>query len=201
QLRFRFIAGPENRAGSTPMGWYVDDIRIESANWYDAGTAAGTSFTRSGLTTGTYHYRVRTAFAAGPVGVPSGWSNIVSTNVQYTPPIKKADLVVASIRAHNNKGNAAGRVTVTAVIANVGEAASTASQTKFTLDGTTVLATVSTPALAPNGQVEVTLQWDTHGLKDEHTIAVSADDANSVDESNESNNGKTASYTLKGGKV
>ncbi|HEY0141859.1 MAG TPA: CARDB domain-containing protein [Thermoanaerobaculia bacterium] len=197
RIRFRMIAGAENRAGSTPLGWYVDDIRLETANWYDVATVAGTSYTRTGLTTGTYHYRVRTAFNSAP----SPWSNIVTTAVVYEPPAKKADLVVTSIRAANNKGNAAGRVTVTAVIANNGDAASTASTTKFTLDGTTVLASVSTPALAPGGSVEVTLQWNTQGLKDQHSITVGADDANTVAESNENNNTRSAQFTLKGGKV
>ena len=201
QLRFRFIAGAENRAASTPLGWYVDDIRVETANWYDVATVAGTSYTRSGATTGTYHYRVRTSYAAGPAGIPSPWSNTVTTNVQYAPPAKKADLVVASIRATNNKGSAAGRVTLTAVIANTGEATSAATSTKFTLDGGVVLAGVATPQLAPGGSVEVTVQWDTRSLKDQHTITVNADDANQADESNESNNSRSATYTVQGGKV
>ncbi len=201
QLRFRFVAGPENRAGSTPLGWYVDDIRIESANWYDVGSTSSTSFTRQGATTGTYHYRVRTRFPAGPVGVPSPWSNVISTNVVYEPPVAKPDLVVASITAKNNKGRSAGRVTVTALIANTGDAGAPASKTKFVLNGSTVLAVVDTPALASHGWVEVSFQWETQSLKGDHTITVTSDDTNSADESNESNNGNSATFTLKGGKV
>lgn len=201
RIRFRVVAGAENRPGSVPLGWYVDDIRIESANWTTVGTSPSPSFARTGVTTGTYHYRVRTAFAAGPAGIPSPWSNVVTANVVYTPPARKADLVVSSIAAANNKGNASGRVTVTAVITNAGNATSAASRTKFTLDGSTVLGTVDTPQLAPGGSVEVTLQWDTRGLKDEHRIGVNADDANSVDEANEANNSAMATFVLKGGKV
>lgn len=200
QLRFRFIAGPENRAGSTPMGWYVDDIRIESANWYDVATTGDTAFTRDGLTTGTYHYRVRTTFGSGAVGVPSPWSNVVTANVEYAPPAKTADLVVSSIRAQNNKGSASERVTVVAVITNNGDAAAAASQTRFTIDGADA-SIVATPQLAPGGSVEVTLQWDTRGVKGQHTIGVSADDAGNVVESNESNNSASATFTLQGGKV
>jgi subtilase family serine protease len=47
----------------------------------------------------------------------------------------------------------------------------------------------------------VTVQWNTHGLKDQHTIGVTADDANSVAESNESNNSANASFNVKGGKI
>lgn len=202
RIRFRVVAGIDNRPASIPQGWYVDDIRIESANWYDLASTSGTSYTRNGVTTGTYHYRVRTAFGAAPAGVPSPWSNVVSTQVEYTPPpAKQADLVVSSIRAQNNKGNASARVTVTAVIKNNGNAAAAATHTRFTLDGTTTLGTIATPQLAPGGSVEVSVQWNTHGLKDQHTITVTADDANSVAESNESNNSANASFNVKGGKI
>ena len=201
RLRFRMIAGPENRAGSTPFGWFVDDIRLETANWSDVGSTSETSFTRSGLTSGTYHYRVRTAFGNGASLVPSPWSNVVSTRVEYTAPAKLADLVVSSIRAQNNKGNASSRVTVTAVITNNGDATAAGTQTRFTLDGTTALGIIDTPQLAPGGSVEVTVQWDTRGLKDQHTISVTADDGDSVGESDESNNTASASFNVKGGKV
>jgi M6 family metalloprotease-like protein len=202
QLRFRFVAGPENRAGSSPLGWYVDDIRIEASNWYDIASVAGTAYSRTGLTTGTVHYRVRTKFGSGAVGAPSPWSNVISTAVDAPPPPpQKADLVIGSIGATNNKGGSATRVTVTAVVRNTGNASSTASKTKFTMDGATVLANVDTPALAPGGSVEVTIQWDTRNLKDQHSITVSADDAQQVSESNEGNNSATVQYTLKGGKI
>lgn len=200
RLRFSFIAGPDNRAGSTPLGWYVDDIRIEAANWYDVATTAGTSLSRSGLTTGTYHYRVRTSYAGGPVGTPSPWSNIVTTAVEKAPePAQKADLVVASIRAASNKGGAADRTTVTATIGNLGNAASSASSTRFVLGTTTV--SVATPALAPGGSVELTVQWDTRGFNGQQTVTVTADEGAAVSESNETNNTSSASYTFKGGKV
>lgn len=192
RLRFRFVAGAENRAGSTPMGWYVDDIRIESANWYDVGSVTATTFTRNGVTTGVYHYRVRTQFAAGPVGVPSGWSNIVSTQVYYTPPApQKADLAVASIRAEDNH-QFSGFFSVTALVANTGDLTAPPSKTRFVVDGNTVLGVVDTPALAPHGWVEVTVQWNAADSgPGPHTIDVHADDANDVDESNEGNNGNS----------
>jgi M6 family metalloprotease-like protein len=202
RIRFRVIAGPENRPASIPQGWYVDDIRIESANWTDVGTTSNTSYTRTGVSTGTYHYRVRTTFGSSAAGVPSPWSNVVTTRVEYTPPpAKQPDLVVSSIRAHNNKGSASSRVTVTAVITNAGTATAGASRTRFTLDGATVLGAIDTPALAPGGSVEVTVQWNTQGLKDQHTIGVTADDASSVAESNEANNTASASFNVKGGKI
>lgn len=203
QIRFRFIAGPENRAGSTPFGWYVDDVRIEAANWYTVGSPAGSTYTRSGLTTGTYHYRVRTNFPAGPVGIPSPWSNVVSTAVEADPtPIEKADLVVASIRAVNTKNKGDKSITITAVIGNVGNATSAASKTQFVLDGGTVLGVVDTPALAPNGSVEVTVQWNSQSASNgQHSIAVTADSTNASLESNEANNSSTTQVNLNNGKL
>jgi immune inhibitor A len=196
RLRFRFVAGPENRAGSTPLGWYVDDIRLESSNWYDVATTANTSYKRTGVTTGTYYYRVRTQFASGPAGVPSGWSNVVTTQVVYTPPApQKPDLVVASIRVEE-KGSLLNHVSVTALVANTGEATAAPSKTKFVLDGQTVFGTIDTPALASHGWVEVTVQLDTEGLDGTHTIDVTADDAGEVDESSEGNNRNTTTVDL-----
>jgi len=201
QLRFRFVAGPTNRAGSTPLGWYVDDIRLETANWYNVGTTPGTSFTRSGLSTGVYNYRVRTSFPAGPATVPSPWSNTVTTRVEKAvEPAKVADLVVSSIRAINSKGSAANRVTVTATVSNIGNASAGASTTRF-LNGSTLLGAIATPMLAPGGSVEVTVQWDTRGLKDAQTITVTADSAAAVTESNEDNNDRSATYIVKGGRI
>jgi M6 family metalloprotease-like protein len=200
RIRFTMYAGAENRPASTPLGWYVDDIRLEVANWYTVATPATPSFSRSGLATGRYHYRARTSFGSGSALVPSPWSNIVSTDVEAAPPTTP-DLVVSGIKATNNKGNAAGRVTVTAVIKNSGNGNAAASKTTFVLNGTSTLATIDTPQLAPGGSVEVTLQWDTKSLKDEQTITVNADSASGVAESNEGNNSRSATYILKGGKV
>ncbi len=200
-LRFRFIAGPTNRAGSTPFGWYVDDVKVETANWYTVASPADPAYQRTGLSTGKYFYRVRTNYPAGPVGVPSPWSNTVTTNVTAAPPAKKSDLVVANIRAANGKSQGSRYISVTAVVGNIGEAGAGTSRTKFVLDGTTVLATIDTPMLAIGGSVEVTVQWDAKGLSGNHSITVMADDANTVDESNESNNSLAAQYSLKNGRL
>jgi M6 family metalloprotease-like protein len=201
RLRFTMYAGAENRAGSTPLGWYVDDIRIEAANWYDVGTANGTTFTRSGVSTGKYYYRVRTQFGTGAIGVPSPWSNIVGVQVYYQPPAPKPDLGIASVRATNSKISASTEVTVTAVIRNTGNATADATKTKFTLDGRVVLAILDTPPIAPGGSTEVTFQWDSGRMEGDHTITVNADDANTVSESNETNNDVSITFTLEGGMV
>lgn len=195
RLRFTMYAGAENRAGSTPMGWYVDNIRLEAANWYDVGTASGTTFTRTGVTTGKYFYRVRTTFGSGATGVPSPWSNIVGVQVYYQPPAPKSDLGVASVRVTTKKKDDT-PASITAVIRNSGNAMAGPSRTLFKLDGTTILGSIDTPSLAPGGSTEVAVPWDASNLSGDHTITVVADEQNVVAESNESNNDLSVTVTI-----
>jgi bacillolysin len=80
RLRFRYSLGPDNRAASTPLGWYVDDIAITNDSWFDAASIAGTSFTDH-RTSGTYCYRVRTTYTLAGEEVPSLYSNVVNVTV------------------------------------------------------------------------------------------------------------------------
>ena len=83
KLRFRMQSGGEDRAGSAPFGWWIDDIRIETNNFTDYAVATpATTASISGHATGTYHYRVKTAYPAGTVTVPSAYSNVVSITVK-----------------------------------------------------------------------------------------------------------------------
>ncbi len=89
-LRFRFQAGPEDRAGSAPLGWYVDNITIENDSWNDLVSTAATSYTVTGRTAGTRCYRVRSAYAsvAGPfsnkVSATSSFVGVCDTNFAHS---------------------------------------------------------------------------------------------------------------------
>ena len=85
-LRFRFTAGPDNKAGSTPFGWYVDDISVSNDNWSDVTSVSGTSFQVTGRQTGNYCYRVRTAYSFTSGTAQSPYSNVVSTVVKRVAP-------------------------------------------------------------------------------------------------------------------
>lgn len=78
RCRFRFSAGSANRSGSTPFGWYVDDIRIESQNWSTIAAVSGLKHTVQWRTPGTYFYRVATNYSANVAGA---WSNVVDVRV------------------------------------------------------------------------------------------------------------------------
>jgi immune inhibitor InhA-like protein/CARDB protein len=195
ELRFRFQAGSANRPGSTPFGWYVDDIKLVTEDWKQLAETTGTSYTVTKTEAGTFFYRVAalyTQFALGP------WSNVASAEAKPTP-----DLVVSNLEAKNSKSVREGdKVTVTATIKNIGVKSAAASKTEFRLDGTTVLGVVDTAAIpANNGTAQVSVSWDTRGVKGEHTLKATADVTNLIVEDSEGNNAGTLTVTVKGNKV
>jgi bacillolysin len=78
RLRFRYSLGPDDRAGSTPLGWYVDDISLVNDSWNDLTSTAAQSFLTTVTGGGTRCYRVRTTYTFGADLVPSPYSNVVS---------------------------------------------------------------------------------------------------------------------------
>ena len=67
RLRFHYSLGAENRPGSTPFGWYVDDIAIVNEFWLDVTSTSGTSFLEH-KPNGSYCYRVRTTLTGSASG-------------------------------------------------------------------------------------------------------------------------------------
>jgi subtilisin family serine protease len=111
------------------------------------------------------------------------------------------DLVVADATATNNRPRDGEQVTLSATVANTGDADAAASTTQFLLDGQTVLGTVGTPAIPAGGTATVSVGWDTRGANGEHTIRITADSAGGVNESAEDNNVGTLTVTVRGNKV
>jgi M6 family metalloprotease-like protein len=200
-LRFRYTLGPDNRPGSTPTyGWFVDDIAVDTADWSDVATVAGTSHRRTGLANGTYFYRVRTAYPLGDAAtVESPWSNVVSTAVERVP---MPDLQVTDVTtSRGTRANEGEKLTLSATISNVGDAAAAPSATRFLLDGSTLLGLAGTPSVPAGGSVVVSAAWDTRGLKGEHVVEVTADSGGAVAESDEANNAGLFTATIQGNKV
>jgi immune inhibitor A len=196
ELRFRFQAGSANRPGSTPFGWYVDDIKLVTEDWAQIAEVPGTttSYTVNKTTQGTFFYRVAalyTPFALGP------YSNVASAEAKQT-----ADLIVSNLEAKNTRSVREGdKVTVTATIRNVGANGAVATKTEFLLDGTTVLGLADTAAVPASGSTQVSVLWDTRGVKGTHTIRATADKQNTVAEGSETNNAGTLTVTVQGNKV
>jgi len=93
RLRLRYSLGAEDRAASVPIGWYVDDINITVDDWVDAAVVSGTSSLQK-KGSGTYCYRVNTAYQVGNETAVSAFSNVV--NVTVVPGI----VPVVSRKAH-----------------------------------------------------------------------------------------------------
>ena len=77
-LRFRYQTGPEDRPASVPLGWYLDNIKVENDSWTDVVTTNGTSHLVTGANNGTRCYRVQTSYVLSGQQVRSPFSNIVS---------------------------------------------------------------------------------------------------------------------------
>lgn len=98
QLRFRNFVGPDNKAGSTPAGWFVDNISLINDNWTNVVTnTSSTSALVSARPSGSYCYRVNTTYTLGSVLARSSFSNIV--NVEVAPGVVLARLQNLSARA------------------------------------------------------------------------------------------------------
>lgn len=84
KVRYRMQSGGEDRAGSVPFGWFVDDIKIETSNFRDIVVKTPqTAAAVTGRGTGTYFYRVKTSYPAGASAVvPSPYSNVVTLMVK-----------------------------------------------------------------------------------------------------------------------
>jgi hypothetical protein len=117
-------------------------------------------------------------------------------------PTAKPDLLVESITAANNKNVREGqKVTITATIHNAGAGAAPVSTTEFLLDGATILGLAATEEIPAGESRTVSVDWDTRGVRGEHTITVTADRLRTVDESDEDNNSKSVDVTVQGNKV
>ncbi|MBT8130976.1 MAG: hypothetical protein KJO35_01800, partial [Gammaproteobacteria bacterium] len=208
-LRFRFFAGESNFLFYSYIGWFVDDISIDTANWSDVAYTSDTSFERSGLGDGTYHYRVRTAI--GESERPSPWSNVITTAVDVDETNggggngsgdTNGDLVVTDLVYANKKNGKSGPVSVTATITNFGTESAQPVFHEFILDGTDVMHRRGIPRLGPGGSVQVTMQWNTKHVDDgEYFITSFADSDNEIAESNEEDNMMSIEVGLTGGKA
>lgn len=198
-LRFRLTSDLYNE--NAPGGWFVDNIAVDSVGWSDVAAVDGTSLRLEGRASGTYCYRVRTSYEVDGALVEGPFSNVVTVLVDGTAPVARPDLVVTGIQASSERVRQGEKVTVTATVANRGNADAGASATEILLDGSQSLGVVETPPVAAGGSTTVSVFWDTRSVKGEHTIRATADSAGAVAESDETNNAGTLTVTVQGNKV
>ena len=155
-LRFRFTAGADNKAGSTPFGWYVDNISISNDNWSDVTSVSGTSFQVTNRPTGNFCYRVRTAYTFSSGSAQSPYSNAVSTVVKRVAP--PAPITIISMTLSPNQTTAGcnppvGNVTLSAPAPAGGLVVTLTSDNPSVAS---VPASISVPAGATNKTFRVT---------------------------------------------
>jgi hypothetical protein len=130
----------------------------------------------------------------------SAWQIFINL-VDYVRPAPPpaADLAVSAMTVESKVAKETARITVT--VANAGTADAPASATRV-LAGSTVLGTVETAAIPAGGSVEVSVLWNTKGLKGNHTLTAIADFGDAiVDELSETNNTGVLNVSVKGNVV
>jgi immune inhibitor A len=156
----------------------------------DGSTAAGAQATHVYTAKGSYTATLTVTDAAGKQG---------TSTVDVT--VQGPDLQVATLAASSLKAREGERVQLTTTVRNAGPGLAPASTTQFLVDGSTVLGSVATPALAKGASAPVSVLWNTKGVKGDHSIRATSDSANAIVEEVEGNNAGTLAVTVKGNKV
>ncbi|MGH2455434.1 MAG: PKD domain-containing protein, partial [Candidatus Limnocylindria bacterium] len=167
----------------------------------DGESGSGQSVQHAYAAAGEYTASLTVTDAEGLTGTDS-----VVVTVTGAP-----DLVIEDLTTVQNTGNPGGKgkapkegdkVVVRATVRNAGTADAPATQTGFTLDGEPLDGSpVATDPIPAGGSVQVDLDWDTRGVKDEHVIGAAADAGGALAESNEGNNTATLDVRVRGNKV
>lgn len=132
-----------------------------------------------------------------PKLVEAGQVFFFEVNPQADGRASKADLVVQDIVAAQPQPK---QTVVTVKLANSGGTAANGVVAEV-FDGTTSLGRTSSVDLAAGAAGDVSLNWDTKGVKGDRVLTVRVDPANVIAESNESNNEAKRTVTIRGNKV
>jgi hypothetical protein len=135
-------------------------------------------------------------------GGPASAADVAAGTGSCTVPALRPDLRVTSLTTNDNRPREGKRILISATVTNVGDMPAGASQTEFRRDGTVVLGSpVGTPALAPGQSANVSIEWDTRHQQGDHVIRATADWNNVVAESDEANNTREITVTVRGNRV
>jgi CARDB protein len=134
-------------------------------------------------------------------GGPASAADIAAGTGACVVAAMRPDLRVGNLVPSDNQPREGKRVTITATVTNSGDLGAAASQTEITRDGTVVLGRINTPALAPGQSANVSVEWDTQHQQGQHLIRATADWNNTVAESDEANNFREITVTVRGNRV
>jgi hypothetical protein len=84
-LQFRLTSDIITLEGQ--LGWFIDDINIQTSNWTQIATTSATSYDVTGRGNGTYLYRINGLFGDCASGGTAGdYSNVQQITVELGPP-------------------------------------------------------------------------------------------------------------------
>jgi hypothetical protein len=91
-------------------------------------------------------------------------------------------------------------VSITATVRNVGRVGASGVNVRFSVDGVEV-GTRTIGSIPPGGSATAFVTWSTKHRDGEHTVTVTADPANELDEESEANNEASRSFVVRGNQV
>ncbi len=188
-----FVQGVNDR-GEVTGGFYNANWELHAFIWdaangmRDLGTLGGNYSYSDGISN------------AGVIGRSTLGDNTTTRAFFAKLNAGAPDLKVTTLMTTNNKAPQGQKVTITATVRNAGTAPAAATVTTIK-DGTTVLGTLATPALAAGASATVSVDMRTAAQNGVHNLSATADAGNTVAESNETNNTATLTVTIKGNKV
>jgi hypothetical protein len=120
---------------------------------------------------------------------------VLQNTLQWQRPLP--DLTVTGVTFTSRRD----LTTITAAVRNVGTVPASAVGVRFTDNGAQIGAVQTISSIPAGGSGTAAVVWSTKKLKGDRTIVVTADPANSIAESSETNNALTRVVTVKGNKV
>ncbi|HVL54052.1 MAG TPA: CARDB domain-containing protein, partial [Vitreimonas sp.] len=120
---------------------------------------------------------------------------------RFTPPLPDLTLASGDISMTTERVNGADRVTIRATVRNVGRADARDVAVRFTDNGRQIGEVQTIAAIPAGGNGTASVVWDTKGLRGERTVAVAADPADAIWESDETNNTASTTVEVRGNKV
>jgi hypothetical protein len=185
-----------------PASRYTVDgmIRIVVSRSAIGNVARGTNITQ-------FLVRVRTeggAVALTPDNMPDSLARTGSYTVKGSERcvVPQPDLAISSsdITVSGVEGQASNQVVV-AVVHNLGTKDATNVRVAFAVDGNPLGASVTFSRINAGSSARASVIWDTSGQDGQHTVSATADPANAIAESNESNNTGSRTVTVQGSNV
>ncbi|HEX9093538.1 MAG TPA: CARDB domain-containing protein [Coriobacteriia bacterium] len=217
----RFVRMATNAAGTVSFGYgtgtsggaLTTGTPADPASSYSADGTIRIIVPRSAINIGAgdklTQFLVRIRVEGGAVALtPDNMPDSLARTGSYTVTgnencaVPQPDLAITAndIGTVQQSGKNGKLVTIVVTVHNMGTADASNVPVGISIDGTQ-LAQPTAPNIAAGSFTRVSAQWDTKGQSGTHTITAAADPANTIAESDESNNSASKTVTVKGKNV